>query len=94
MNQVYPGAAFFLRCLVSARIVNWELTGCRVETIEGQQLGRVREVMKTGGVEMLVVESDVGEREYLIPLAETICVEIDTESKLIRVDPPEGLLEF
>ena len=73
---------------------DWELAGCRVETIEGQQLGRVREVMKTGGVEMLVVESDVGEREYLIPLAETICVEIDTESKLIRVDPPEGLLEF
>jgi ribosomal 30S subunit maturation factor RimM len=35
-----------------------------------------------------------GKREHLIPLAESICVEIDTEAKLIRVDPPEGLLEM
>jgi ribosomal 30S subunit maturation factor RimM len=30
----------------------------------------------------------------LIPLAATICVEIDVAAKLIRVDPPEGLIEF
>jgi ribosomal 30S subunit maturation factor RimM len=35
-----------------------------------------------------------GTREHLIPLAASICVEIDTEGKLIRVDPPEGLIEF
>jgi hypothetical protein len=27
-------------------------------------------------------------------MAEEICVEINIERKLIRVDPPEGLLEF
>jgi 16S rRNA processing protein RimM len=73
---------------------DWELVGCRVETIEGRKLGLVREVMRTGGVEVLVVENAQKEREHLIPLAETICVEIDIERKLIRVDPPEGLLEF
>ncbi|HWT02305.1 MAG TPA: ribosome maturation factor RimM [Pyrinomonadaceae bacterium] len=72
---------------------DWELAGCRVETVGGELLGTVREVMRTGGVEMLVVEGDAG-REYLIPMAEDICVEIDIESKLVRVDPPEGLLEF
>ncbi len=73
---------------------DWELAGCRVETIAGEQLGVVRGVMRTGGVEMLVVENEARGREHLIPLAETICVEIDVESRLIRVDPPEGLLEF
>lgn len=80
--------------LAEDEFYDWELIGCRVETIEGDEIGIVREVMRTGGVELLVVESGVEEREHLIPLAETICVEIDTENKLIRVDPPEGLLEF
>ena len=73
---------------------DWELAGCLVETIEGEQLGVVREVMRTGGVELLVVENEATGREYLIPLAESICVRVDVEGKLIRVDPPEGLLEF
>ena len=73
---------------------DWELAGCRVETIAGEQLGVVREVMRTGGVCVLVVENEASKREHLIPLAESICVEIDVEGKMIRVDPPEGLLEF
>ena len=31
--------------------------------------------------------------EVLIPLAETICVDIDTAARRIVVDPPEGLLD-
>lgn len=72
----------------------WELAGCRVESIEGEEIGRVREVLRTGGVEMLVVDNEAKGREHLIPLAEEICVEINVEQKLIRVDAPEGLLEF
>lgn len=73
---------------------DWELTGCRVETVAGENLGTVRDVVRTGGVEMLSVERDGAGRDHLIPLAEDICVEIDVERKLIRIDAPEGLLEF
>ena len=71
----------------------WELAGCRVEALDGKVIGQVREVMHTGGVEILVVAGDEG-REFLIPMAHDICVEIDIEGKLIRVDPPEGLLDL
>ncbi len=71
----------------------WELAGCRVETIDGESIGVVREVMRTGGVEILVVAGDAG-GEFLIPMAEEICVEIDVSRKLVRVNPPEGLLEL
>ena len=71
----------------------WELVGCRVETIEGKTIGQVREVMQTGGVGILVVNNDAGQ-EAVIPMAQDICVEIDIDKKLIRVDPPEGLLEL
>jgi 16S rRNA processing protein RimM len=71
---------------------DWELTGCRVETINGENVGTVREVMRTGGTEILVVAGD--EKEFLIPFAETICVEVDVDKKVIEIDPPEGLLDF
>jgi 16S rRNA processing protein RimM len=73
---------------------DWELAGCLVQTVGGEEIGRVREVLKTGGVELLVVDSVTKGREHLIPLAEDICVEIDVQRKLIKVDAPEGLLEF
>jgi 16S rRNA processing protein RimM len=72
---------------------DWELEGCQVETIAMEEIGRVSGVMRTGGVPLLRVEGTAG-REHLIPLAEAICVAIDVERKLIRIDPPEGLLEF
>jgi ribosomal 30S subunit maturation factor RimM len=49
--------------------------------------------MRTGGVELLAVVDPDG-REMLIPMATDICVEIDVENKLVRIDPPEGLLEL
>lgn len=69
---------------------DWELVGCTVRTADGA-IGTVKEVMRTGGAEILVVS---GEKEFLIPFAESICVDVDIENKLIVVDPPEGLLEF
>jgi 16S rRNA processing protein RimM len=71
---------------------DWQLQGCRVETVEGRALGSVREVWHYGAAPILVVR-DGGGRESLIPLARSICVVIDTDAKLIRVDPPEGLIE-
>lgn len=71
---------------------DWELENCEVETIDGEKLGKVKELMRTGGTEILVVQGKT--KEYLIPFAETICPHVDVENKLIKVDPPEGLLEF
>jgi 16S rRNA processing protein RimM len=71
----------------------WELIGCRVQTIDGAEIGHVEGVMRTGGVEILKVVDETG-RDRLIPMASEIVVEIDKEKKLIRIDPPEGLLEL
>jgi len=68
---------------------DWELEGCQVLTLEGKKLGRVREVMRTGGTEVLVVaREDDPKKDYLIPFAETICTEVDIENRSIRIDPP------
>ena len=72
----------------------WQLVGCRVETVEGAEVGRVSEVLHTGGAVPVLAIRDEGGREHLVPLAASICVEVDVEGQLIRVDPPEGLLEL
>ncbi|MFM9904368.1 MAG: ribosome maturation factor RimM [Pyrinomonadaceae bacterium] len=71
---------------------DWELALCKVETIGGEVIGKVRELMRTGGTELLIVQGET--KEYLIPFVESICVDVDVENKIIRVDPPDGLLEF
>lgn len=77
--------------LESDEFYDWQLTGCVVKTIDGTEIGTVRELMRTGATEILVVD---GEREHLIPFAKAICTKVDIENKVIVVDPPEGLLEF
>lgn len=71
---------------------DWQLEGCEVETLGGAKLGTVRQLMRTGGTELLVVANET--REVLIPFARAICPEVNIEQKLIRVDPPDGLLDL
>ena len=82
--------------LEEGEFFDWQIEGCRVETVEGRPLGAVAKVLHYGAAPVLVVREGGGDaagREHLIPLAESICVEIDLERKFIRVDPPEGLIE-
>src|SRR6185369_7221478 len=62
----------------------WELIGCRVETMSGIVVGHVNQIKRTGGVELLSVVDDAG-RDRLVPMAGDIVIEIDKEQKLIRI---------
>lgn len=79
--------------LAKGEFYDWELEGCSVENKLGEAIGKVREVMRTGGVALLVVE-DGARREVFIPMAQSIVVEIDVPGKKILIDPPEGLLDL
>lgn len=71
---------------------DWELEGCTVKVGE-KSIGQVRSVIKTGGAEILVITDDSG-KEQLVPLAAEIVVKVDTDARVILIDPPEGLLEL
>ena len=68
-----------------------QLIGCAVETVAGDRVGDVVRVDGGAAGSLLVVNG--GRGEVLIPLATRICVEIDVETKRIRINPPEGLLD-
>ena len=71
---------------------DWELEGCTVK-VGDKSIGQVQSVMKTGGAEILVIADDSG-KEQLVPLAAEIVVKVDTDARVILIDPPEGLLEL
>src|SRR5260370_11940323 len=47
---------------------DWELEGCVVETTGGHRIGKVREVISTGGVDMLAIADD-RRSHYLVHMA-------------------------
>jgi 16S rRNA processing protein RimM len=78
--------------LAEDEFYDWELEGCTVFAGD-KNIGQVRSVMRTGATEILVI-SDDGGKERMVPLAESIVVKIDPAGKTIVVDPPEGLLDL
>jgi len=78
--------------LPSDQYYYWELEGCTVKVAE-QSIGKVQSVIRTGGTEILEIADENG-KQRLIPLVDSIVVEIDTAGKTIIVDPPEGLLDL
>ena len=71
---------------------DWELEGCTVK-VGNQNIGKVQSVIKTGGTEILQIADENG-KERLVPLVDSIVVEIDKAGKMILIDPPEGLLDL
>jgi 16S rRNA processing protein RimM len=73
-----------------------DLIGCEVFERNGAAVGLVRDVQFTGegvaGTPILVVDSARG--ELLIPLAQEICVSVDTAARRIEVVLPEGLRDL
>jgi 16S rRNA processing protein RimM len=72
---------------------DFDLIGCHVLTTEGAPVGRVVSVLDYGAAPLLAVK-DQENRELLIPLTLSICIEIDVANKRIVVNPPEGLLDL
>ena len=71
-----------------------------VDARDERELGRVIDVLLTGGVDLLVVAATSGPDDraasepLLVPLAEEIVRDVDVRRRVVRIDPPEGLLEL
>jgi len=86
-RMVLPAGSFYVS----------DLAGCDVvERDGGAAIGRVRDVQFPGedlkGTPLLEVDAPAG--ELLIPLAQEICIHIDTAARRIEVVLPEGLRDL
>lgn len=68
-----------------------QLYHLRVETTEGELLGEVREVLETGGNEVLIVARP-GQPDVLIPMIRDVVQELDLAGRRMVIRLVEGLL--
>jgi 16S rRNA processing protein RimM len=69
-----------------------QLYGLSVVTDQGEEIGKVREVLETGANEVLVV-SRPGKSDGLIPMIRDVVQELDTVGGRVVVHLLEGLLD-
>jgi 16S rRNA processing protein RimM len=60
-----------------------DLEGLRVQTLKGEELGRIDHLIETGANDVMVVK---GERERLIPFIDQVISEVDLDGGLVTVD--------
>jgi 16S rRNA processing protein RimM len=70
----------------------FELVGCRVEDTHGEPLGTVTEIWETGAHDVLVIEGTDGRRR-LVPTAEDLLKEVDSDGRRIVIEVIPGLLD-
>jgi 16S rRNA processing protein RimM len=71
-----------------------DLVGCVVtDKASGESIGTVAQVLEVGAAPLLEVKGQDG-GEILVPLAKSICVEIDVKGRRIVAELPEGLKEL
>lgn len=69
-----------------------QLAGLRVELTDGTFVGTVAEVVHAPGGELLAIDRE-GESTVLVPFVRQIVIEVAIDRQLVRLDPPEGLLD-
>ncbi|MGV2941083.1 ribosome maturation factor RimM [Mesobacillus sp. LC4] len=68
-----------------------DIIGCSMFTTEGEELGKVIEILTPGANDVWVVKGSNG-KELLIPYIEDIVKKVDVKEKVIEIEPMEGLL--
>ena len=68
-----------------------EIVGCLVFTKDGEEVGKVMEILTPGANDVWVVKGKQG-KEILIPYIDDVVKKVDLKEKIILIDPMEGLL--
>jgi len=70
----------------------FDIIGMKVETEEGQNLGTIKDIIKTGSNDVYVVAGET--KQYLIPALKDIVRSIDKDQKVMVIKPLDGLLDI
>jgi 16S rRNA processing protein RimM len=70
----------------------FDLIGVNVYTSDDRCIGSIDSIIETGANDVYIVKN--ADKEILIPALESVVRSIDIESKIMRVELPEGLEEM
>jgi 16S rRNA processing protein RimM len=67
-----------------------DIIGCRVESLDGEDLGTIEEVLVTGSNDVYLVKK-AETKDLLIPALKTVVRAVDITARLVKVVLPDGL---
>ncbi|WP_445488772.1 ribosome maturation factor RimM [Niallia sp. 03133] len=68
-----------------------EIIGCSVQTVDGEELGVITEILTPGANDVWVIKGK-NKKELLIPYIEEVVMKVDVKEKIVIIEPMEGLL--
>lgn len=68
-----------------------EIIGCKVLTMDHEEVGKIEAILSPGANDVWVVKTKEG-KEILIPFIKDVVKHIDVQNKLVKIEPMEGLL--
>lgn len=68
-----------------------DMIGMKVETVDGEYIGELKEVLQYSANDVYIVKGS--DKEFLIPATYEIVPKIDKEARIIKVKPIPGLLD-
>jgi 16S rRNA processing protein RimM len=69
-----------------------ELIGLAAVTVDGMDLGPIRDIVHAAGASYLVL--DAAGQDRLVPFVRAIVPSVDLDAGRVVIDPPDGLLEL
>jgi 16S rRNA processing protein RimM len=70
-----------------------DVVGLRVLHVDGRELGTVKDILLTGGVDLFVVESSYTGKQILLPAVKEFIKAVDIPAGVLEVDPIPGLFD-
>jgi 16S rRNA processing protein RimM len=68
-----------------------DIIGCSVFTVEGEELGKVKEILSPGANDVWVVKRKGFGSDILIPYIPSVVKTVDIDAQKISIEPLEGL---
>ncbi|MCP8970158.1 ribosome maturation factor RimM [Ectobacillus ponti] len=68
-----------------------EIIGCTVVTEDGEEIGKIIDILSPGANDVWVVKGPKG-KEHYIPYIEQVVLAVDVQEKRVTIHPMEGLL--
>lgn len=69
-----------------------EIIGCTMETVDGEKIGEIINILAPGANDVWVVKNNEG-KEHLIPYIDDVVKKVDIENKIVIIELMEGLLD-
>jgi 16S rRNA processing protein RimM len=70
-----------------------DIIGLEVVTIDGQNVGKIVNIMVTGSNDVYIIEGKAAGREILIPAIKDVIKQVDLIHKMMYIEPMKGLLD-